>query len=124
MPAELTILVVEDDHVILQLISRSLRSLGYRVVMARDPESALDAVAGVSPDGIILDIRLPVMHGTELLRLLRRPDAEATPAIAITGDADITEADVRARGFITLLRKPFTMSELSRVVSTFIGPPT
>lgn len=121
MPAELTILVVEDEHVILQLISRSLRSLGYRVVMARDPESALDAIAGVSPDGIILDIRLPVMQGTELLRLLRTPAAEATPAIAITGDPDITEADVRARGFVALLRKPFTMSELARVVATFIG---
>lgn len=119
-PERRTLLVVDDDPAVLRFLARALRRLGYHVVTATDPESALDCVARFPVDGFILDIRLPVLWGTELLRLLRTPRTENVPAIAVTAEPGITEEDVRARGFVALLRKPFSLGELRQTVQLFV----
>src|SRR5690606_12797650 len=121
MRTALTILVVEDDPAVLLVVSKALQAAGYQVVIAAGPVTALDRIAEYRPDGMILDIRLPGMLGSELLQLLRSPDAQHTPAIAMTGDPDISAEELREIGFVTLLRKPFTVSTLKEAVAYFIG---
>jgi CheY-like chemotaxis protein len=121
MRTPLTILVVEDDPAVLLVVTKALQAEGYRVVIAAGPITAMDRIAEYQPDGMILDIRLPGMLGSELLQLLRSPDAQHTPAIAMTGDPDIDPDEMRAIGFVTLLRKPFTVSTLKEAVAYFIG---
>lgn len=118
---EKSILVVEDDPAALLFLERALRSFGYRVVVATGSQTALERIAEFQPDGMILDIHLPGMAGPQLLQSLRTPDAPHPPAIAITGDPDIREAEVRANGFLALLRKPFSPQELKAAVETFLG---
>lgn len=117
----LSILVVEDDPSALLFLERALRGFGYQVVVATGSQTALERIAEFEPDGMILDIHLPGMAGTRLLPFLRPPEAKQTPAIAITGDPDITEAEVQENGFLGLLRKPFSPQELREAVARFIG---
>lgn len=121
MRTALTILVVEDDPAVLLVVSKALQASGYRVVIATGPVTAMDRIAEYQPDGMILDIRLPGMLGSELLQQLRSPEAQHTPAIAITGDPDITMEELREFGFVTLLRKPFTVNALKEAVTWYIG---
>lgn len=118
---EKSILVVEDDPAALLFLERSLRSFGYRVVVATGSQTALERIAEFQPDGMILDIHLPGMGGPQLLQSLRLPDTRHAPAIAITGDPEIREAEVIANGFLALLHKPFSPQQLKEAVATFIG---
>lgn len=117
----MTILVVEDDPAVLQLIRKQLEPT-YHVVMAAGANTAMERMYEQWPDGFIVDMHLPGMDGMDLLQVLRaHPNSRHTPAIAITGDHDIQEEDVRARGFVSFLRKPFTAQELRAAIEYFIG---
>lgn len=121
MRTAMTILVVEDDPAVLLLISKMLEPT-YHVVMASGVNTALERMFEQWPDGFIVDIHLPGMGGTDVLQLLRaHPASRHTPAIAITGDPDIDEAELRARGFTSVVRKPFTAAQLREAVEYFIG---
>src|SRR5438876_9897840 len=67
-----TVLVVDDDRHIVQLVSLYLSKAGFRVVSANDSAEALRAVRRISPDLLVLDIMLPGPDGFEVCRVLRR----------------------------------------------------
>lgn len=116
-----TLLLVDDEPAVLLLTKTLLERAGYRVAIASGPHTAIDALRGGRPDGLIVDIRLPGMLGSDLLQLLRSPDTRHTPAIAITGDANLAEEDILACGFCAVLRKPFTSEQLLQAVEYYIG---
>ena len=66
-----TILVVDDDPHIRQLLVFSLTKAGYGVIEAEDGEMALQQVATSSPDLVVLDITMPRLDGLEVCRRLR-----------------------------------------------------
>jgi CheY-like chemotaxis protein len=65
-PDRPTILVVEDDAHIREVLSGLLGTLGYRLLMAASAEQALDALNVVSPDLVLTDVHLGAMSGIEL----------------------------------------------------------
>ena len=90
-----TILVVEDDPDIRELLSFSLAKEGWSLVMAEDGEKGLLALPSANPDCIVLDILLPGMDGLEILRKLKSdPLSKKIPVIMTTAKGD--ESDVVA----------------------------
>ena len=90
------ILLVEDNEMNRDMLSRRLIRRGFEVVMAEDGQRAIDMAASETPDLILMDISLPIVNGWEATRAIRsNPSTAKTPIIALTAnatDTDRTEA--------------------------------
>jgi DNA-binding response OmpR family regulator len=106
-----TILVVDDDRKIVDLVALYLKRDGYGVLTAYDGQEALDTARRKQPDLIVLDLLLPELDGTDVCRLLRAESR--VPIIMLTArstDADkLLGLDIGADDYIT---KPFNPREL------------
>jgi two-component system, cell cycle response regulator DivK len=91
------ILLVEDNEVNSDMLSRRLQSKGYNVVIAQDGEQGYALAQSEMPDLILMDISLPVMSGWEVTRLLKASEATRhIPIVALTAHALVTD---RAKAF-------------------------
>jgi two-component system, OmpR family, response regulator len=108
----LRILIAEDDPVLADGLSRSLRNAGYAVDIVDCGSAADTALAAQSFDLVILDLGLPRMPGLEVLRRLRARST-STPVLILTA-ADSVEQRVRGLdlGADDYMAKPFALSEL------------
>lgn len=88
------ILVVEDNEVNQQVITRLLRRRGYEVVLASDGATGLAAVASERPDLVLMDMSLPVLDGWEATRQLKaEPSTRGIPVIALTAHAMVGDRE-------------------------------
>ncbi|WP_250035085.1 response regulator [Paractinoplanes maris] len=105
------ILVVDDDPQILRALRINLRARQYEVDVAADGASALKAAAAHSPDLVVLDLGLPDLDGTDVIRGLR--GWSTVPIIVLSGRAEGTDKvaalDAGADDYVT---KPFGLDEL------------
>lgn len=111
---ERSVLVVEDESAIREMIAFNLRRAGFQAREAADSRSARRAIADRVPDLILLDWMLPDVSGLELARALKREgDTRDIPIIMLTARADeddkIRGLDSGADDYIT---KPFSSREL------------
>jgi two-component system phosphate regulon response regulator PhoB len=113
-----TLLVIEDDPDIVELLRYNLEREGYRVLVATDGERGLADAARHQPDLVLLDLMLPGLDGLEVCRRLRAQDGtRAIPVLILTAKSE--EADVvigLEMGADDYLTKPFSPREcLARV---------
>jgi putative two-component system response regulator len=109
-----TILVVEDEPHIREVLSGLLGALGYRLLLAASAEQALDTLNVVSPDLVLTDVHLGAMSGIELCaRLKADPRYELMPVVILTAVGDL-EARVAglAAGADDFFTKPVEFVEL------------
>jgi putative two-component system response regulator len=109
-----TILVVEDDAHIREVLAALLGALGYRLLMATSAEQALETLDVVSPDLVLTDVHLGAMSGIELCaRLKADPRYELMPVIILTAVGDL-QARVAglAAGADAFFTKPVEFVEL------------
>ncbi|MGH2779162.1 MAG: response regulator transcription factor, partial [Actinomycetota bacterium] len=109
-----TVLVVEDDPDVRELIARKLAQAGFEVHTREDGQAGLEATSEVAPDIVLLDIMMPRLDGIEVCRRMRaEPSTASVPVIMLTAKAQ--EADVD-RGFGVgaddYIIKPFSPREL------------
>ncbi len=112
---EPTILVVDDEPSIGEVVSIYLQRAGYQVIVARDGQAALEAIERQPPDLVVLDLMLPKVDGLEIARRLRAQGD--TPIIMLTAKREesdrITGLEMGADDYVV---KPFSPQELvSRV---------
>ncbi|MGA9253637.1 MAG: response regulator [Roseobacter sp.] len=82
------ILIVEDNDMNLDMLSRRLQRKGYEVVAARDGKDGVEQARLVKPDLILMDMSLPVMDGWEATRTLKAdPEVAGVPVVALTAHA-------------------------------------
>jgi len=82
------ILLVEDNEMNRDMLTRRLQRKGYEVVIAADGKEALRKAQSQTPDLILMDIRLPVMDGWEAMRRIKTvPETQSIPIIALTAHA-------------------------------------
>jgi len=82
------ILLVEDNEMNRDMLSRRLERRGYEVVIAVDGQQGVDLAQSARPDLILMDMSLPVIDGWEATRQLKaKPAMKATPIIALTAHA-------------------------------------
>jgi two-component system cell cycle response regulator DivK len=82
------ILLVEDNEMNRDMVSRRLERRGYEVVIAVDGQQGVDLALSTQPDLILMDMSLPVIDGWEATRQIKSKDGvKATPVIALTAHA-------------------------------------
>ena len=127
--AKRTVLVVEDDDSLQDVLSYNLTKTGYDVLQAFDGDQALELARGNAPDLIVLDIMLPGLDGLEVCRIVRRE--MATPILILTArDQEIDKVGGLELGADDYMTKPFSIRELIARVRALIrrremdvGPP-
>jgi two-component system, cell cycle sensor histidine kinase and response regulator CckA len=119
----LTILAVDDDRAVLNLVHQALEQAGYRVLIASSGWDAVRAFESNGPVELLLtDVIMPDLTGPVLAERLRSLHP-GLRVLFISGfhDADLVQRFVMRKGF-TLLPKPFTVEALLRVVREAIEP--
>lgn len=82
------ILLVEDNEMNRDMLSRRLKRKGFEVVLAVDGQEGIDLAQSQAPDLILMDMSLPVVDGWEATRLLKaQPGTRTIPVIALTAHA-------------------------------------
>lgn len=82
------VLLVEDNELNADMLSRRLRRRGFEVEVAEDGQQAIAAIGRQHPDIVLMDMRMPVLDGWETTRRLKsNPETCAIPVIALTADA-------------------------------------
>lgn len=119
-PLQRSVLYVEDHPVNAMLMSAMFeRRPALRLVVAVTGQQALSLAPGLEPVLLLLDLRLPDCHGSQLLPMLRRlPGCETAPAVAVTADGDF---DLSGTGFSELWAKPLNLMELLHRVDALVG---
>ena len=120
--ARSTILVVDDEAEICDLVSYNLGREGYRVIAENDGAAGLDRIFKSPPDLVVLDLLLPKMSGLEVLDAIRgEARTKALPVLVLTARG--TEMDKLVgfeRGADDYLTKPFSPKELVARVSAIL----
>lgn len=121
--SEKTILVVDDESHILNVVSLKLRNAGFRVITANDGQEALDMAAQERPDLVITDYHMPHLSGLELCQRMRQSEAtSAIPAIMLTARGyQLEPRDTEQSGIRKMLSKPFSPRNLLATVNEVLG---
>jgi CheY-like chemotaxis protein len=115
-----SILVVEDELPIAEMVIAILGYAGYKVVVVGNGQEALASLEDVRPDLILSDIMMPVMDGRELCkRLQSHPEHSSIPLVLMSATHNPSHRDgCKPAAFV---QKPFTVEELLAAVSKTIG---
>ncbi len=109
-----TILVVDDDPVILQLLQVNFEMEGFTVITAADGREGVDRTRADRPDIVVSDVMMPKMSGIELVAELKNdPDTAGIPVLLLTAKAQ--QADIGAgidAGADDYVTKPFEPLDL------------
>lgn len=106
------ILVVEDEHKVSDLLKRGLASERYAVDVAADGRSGLELATTYHYDLIILDLMLPLIDGSQLLRLIRARNTQVPVLVLTARDAMADKIKHLEAGADDYLTKPFAFEEL------------
>ncbi len=122
MPAP-TVLVVEDDPVILRLLEVNFELEGFAVLLAHDGAEGIEVARQQKPDVIVSDIMMPHTSGLELLTTLKGdPDTKAIPIILLSAKAQTSDLktgmDAGADDYVT---KPFEPLDLVERVNALLS---
>lgn len=104
---KIKIALIEDDFAIVQMYRMKFESEGYEVVTTGDGESGLKLIADSKPDVVLLDINMPVMDGSEMLKQLRAsPEGKEIKVIMLTnlGESEAPES-IRELGILDFIVK-------------------
>ena len=118
MPGFLHVLLAEDEDLVALVVAEILESEGFRVTVTHNGLAAIEADAADPADILLTDMRMPVMGGGALIRIIRqrRPDL---PIIVMTGYSEHLPAEEPGR--LTVLRKPYAVSVLAPTIKAFLA---
>lgn len=114
MPAPLTVMVVDDEPDLLELVAYNIRQDGHEVLTATNGLAALEMVKSRQPDVVVLDVMMPGLSGLEVARRLRsQTETASIPIVMLTARAEekheLEGLDAGADDYIS---KPFSMQVL------------
>ena len=120
------VLIVDDDVSVTNLFSRMLRLEGYEVWGGQTADEGLSLARTHRPHAIILDLRMPLTSGLQMLRAIRAlPGMAQTPVAIVTGDYYLAESqseEIRALG-AELRYKPLWLDELVTLARELLTVP-
>ncbi len=113
------ILIAEDNDSVAAALEPLLQRKGLRTERARDGVEAMSRIAAAPPDVLLLDLKMPKLHGIELLKKLRQsPRTKTLPVVVMTGvyREERHAKAAQALGITAYLEKPFKISELLEAI--------
>ena len=116
------ILLVEDNEINRDMLTRRLQRHGFSVCCAHDGAAGVAMASSEMPDLILMDIQLPVMDGYEATRRIKaNPDLKAIPIIVVTSYAlSGDEAKARAAGCDAYVTKPYSPRQLLAKINEYL----
>ena len=112
-----TILVIDDEKGILQLMHQALTKYGHNVETADDGQEGIRKFDGGSFDIVITDIRMPGIDGNGVVKHIRKSKNQSIPVIAISGTPWLKETD----DFDMVLAKPFPLKQLVESIRSLVS---
>jgi CheY-like chemotaxis protein len=116
-----SILVVDDEPIVVEIAKRKLQERGYEVAVAHDGLEALEELKKKIPDLILLDIQMPRMNGyTFIMEKVKNPEYAPIPVIVLTAYGEM-EPLFKRHGIKAYLLKPLRLQELLDKVQSIVG---
>jgi len=116
-------LVVDDVEVNRLVLAQILGDAGVEVSSAENGQQALDKIDKRQPDIVWMDLRMPVMGGTEAIKLIHQHHGDSISCVAVTSSSS-TEAErnqILAQGFDAFVSKPYTIAKIFEVTEELLG---
>lgn len=115
-----TVLIVDDDFAITEVVREILAIEGYATLTAGDGREALAQLDGARPDLVLLDLMMPVLDGWQMLEAMRAEPARRGVPVVVMSAVAPREA---APPCIAVLQKPFPLDSLVEIVRRVTGGP-
>jgi DNA-binding response OmpR family regulator len=115
-----TVLVIDDEKGILQIIRQALTKFGHNVETAADGQEGIRKFDDGSFDIVITDIRMPGIDGNGVVKHIRKSDKQSIPVIAISGTPWLMENNA----FDMVLAKPFPLKKLVESIGSLVTVPS
>jgi CheY-like chemotaxis protein len=121
--APVTVLVVDDDHYLVNLMKENFELEGYQVITGFDGRMAVELAMTQRPDLIVLDINMPLTNGLDALTHIRKaPETRQIPVIFTTGIQSKTLYPVIDRHpRVSYVKKPVDLEQLNSMVRQFLA---
>lgn len=117
-----TVLVVDDEFHIVNVISLKLKNARYEIVTASSGEEALQRIEEAVPDLMITDFSMPGMNGMELVKQVKgKAETSGLPIIMLTARGQIVEEEEGLAKIDVLMSKPFSPKEILERVKGLVG---
>lgn len=118
-----TILVVDDENDLLDLISFYLENPDWKVICESESKRALQLAKEIKPDLVITDVRMPFLDGIDLLKNLKSVLDESTIYMIVTGSANVEHTELYALGAAVVMMKPVRYADLREAVERLLSGP-
>jgi DNA-binding response OmpR family regulator len=119
-----TILIVDDDRSVTDTFARILKLEGFQVATAVSADAGLELANNIRPDGILLDMRMPITSGLQFLRMVRsKPHLVDVPVAIVTGDyflSDPIQNELKSLGAAVRF-KPMWLEDLVALARTLVS---
>ena len=116
-----TILVVDDEFGVAEVLEATLADEGYRVLTAIDGQDALVILAQSRPDIVLLDYMMPVMDGVAMMRAMQSdPNLRTLPVVMMSALPEVAISS-QIGGYAAFLRKPFKINLLLNVLTRVLS---
>ena len=117
-----TVLIVEDEYAIAELLAMALSDAGYRVVIAANGRQGLERLAeDPLPDLVITDFMMPVLDGAGLLQTMREAEPQRHIPFVIISSIPEESVSSRISGYAGFVRKPFRLTSVVELVRRVLG---
>ena len=119
-----TVLIVEDEFAIADLLEMVLTDEGYRVLRAANGRQGLQRLAeDPRPDLVISDYMMPILDGAEMFRAMQATELQRDiPCIVMSSIPEATVQE-RIRNYAAFVRKPFQLAAMIELVATILAAP-
>jgi CheY-like chemotaxis protein len=123
-PARKTILIVDDEFGILEVLESILDDAGFKVMSAVNGQDALARLKKTVPDLVIVDFMMPLLDGAGVIKAMRASEKlRAVPVILASALPERTISE-RCTGYQAFLRKPFKIERLMEEISRLLDGPS
>ncbi len=119
MPSPKTILIIDDDENIRELLQKFLQNHGYKVVLADDGLQGMEMIRQENFSLVILEVKLPYISGIGLAEIAKQSKPEL-PIICITGHANAVK-NISMEQVCQIFPKPFKLKEILEAVREKLG---
>jgi CheY-like chemotaxis protein len=120
-PAGKTILIVDDEFGVLEVLEFILSDAGYTVVSAVNGQDALARLKETMPDLVIVDFMMPILDGNGVIKAIRSDDKLRNVPIILASALPEQTIRQRCEGYNTFLRKPYRTEQLMEEISKLIA---
>ncbi len=116
-----TVLVVDDEFGIAELLDAGLTDEGHRVLVAMDGRHGMETLATERPDLIFLDFMMPVMNGAAMLNALSADPALRGIPVVMMSSMPAETVGEQCSGYVAIIRKPFRIIEIVDLAERLLG---